>query len=42
MFHASLSGLFLGLLKKIELFVSWSGTVIEEEGKMKEKRKSGD
>lgn len=38
MLHASLLGLFLGLLKKIELFGSWSGAVIEEEvGKKKEK-----
>lgn len=40
MVHASLLGLFLELLKKIELFFgSWSGTVIEEEKKKWKKKK---
>lgn len=41
MVHASLLGLFLGLLKKIELFGNWSGTVIEKGGDERKRRKQG-
>lgn len=41
MLHASLVGLFLGLLKKIELFGRWSGAVIEEEEKKKKEKPQG-